>query len=222
MKHPVMHFEIMGQDAPKLGSFYADVFGWNVAAPIPNYEIQYSLVEPVPGFQRGIMGGIGKAPDGLRRSRYVLRRRRRHGIGLRQDRRARRLAHDGSRQSTQRPRHRALPRSRGAHDRLGRPRRRHARRADGAGALRLFFYGRCAEALEFYKKALGGTTRSACAMATACVRHVHRAGVSFKASDGMTRRAVDPNEGNVRSRSTSPMQDVPPKSSLRSPTAGRS
>jgi len=27
MKHPVMHFEIMGQDAPKLGDFYARVFG---------------------------------------------------------------------------------------------------------------------------------------------------------------------------------------------------
>ena len=34
MKHPVMHFEIMGHDAPKLRSFYADVFGWNVAEPV--------------------------------------------------------------------------------------------------------------------------------------------------------------------------------------------
>jgi predicted enzyme related to lactoylglutathione lyase len=64
VKHPVMHFEIIGHDAPKLRNFYADVFGWNVAAPIQESEVQYSLVDPVPGFQRGISGGIGKAPDG--------------------------------------------------------------------------------------------------------------------------------------------------------------
>ena len=59
-----MHFEIMGHDAPKLRSFYADVFGWNVASPIPGSPIDYSLVQPVPNFQRGISGGIGEAPDG--------------------------------------------------------------------------------------------------------------------------------------------------------------
>ena len=49
MKHPVVHFEIMGHDAPALRSFYADVFGWS---------------ESVPGLQHGISGGIGKAPNG--------------------------------------------------------------------------------------------------------------------------------------------------------------
>jgi uncharacterized protein len=64
LKHPVTHFEIMGRDASALGSFYSDVFGWKVDAPIPNYDLQYRLVDPVPGFTRGIMGGIGNAPAG--------------------------------------------------------------------------------------------------------------------------------------------------------------
>lgn len=59
-----MHFEIMGKDAPALGRFYADLFGWKVAEPVPNDPVQYRLIDPVPGFKRGISGGVGRAPDG--------------------------------------------------------------------------------------------------------------------------------------------------------------
>jgi uncharacterized protein len=52
--NPVVHFEIIGADAPKLQRFYADLFGWNVDA---NNEWQYGMVEK--GGEGGIAGGIG-------------------------------------------------------------------------------------------------------------------------------------------------------------------
>jgi PhnB protein len=62
----------------------------------------------------------------------------------------------------------------------------------------IFFYGRCAEALEFYKSALGGSYEVAQREGDAVKYATFTApGLSFKASDGMTRRPVDADEGNV-------------------------
>ena len=74
----------------------------------------------------------------------------------------------------------------------------------------VFFYGRCEEALEFYKSALGGTyeaTRNSDtpmaaqmpAEAREKIMHAHftGAGISFLASDGNTQKAVDPDAGNI-------------------------
>lgn len=61
------------------------------------------------------------------------------------------------------------------------------------------FYGRCAEALEFYKKALDGdyeiVMRDGEKIQYATVTAL---GISFKASDGASTRLIDPREGNVR------------------------
>lgn len=57
MSNPVVHFEITGKDGPKLQSFYADAFGWNVNADNP---MNYGLVE---ANGRGIGGGISGSPE---------------------------------------------------------------------------------------------------------------------------------------------------------------
>jgi len=62
----------------------------------------------------------------------------------------------------------------------------------------VFFYGRCAEALEFYKKALNGDYEIV--MREGEIVHYATftgSGISFKASDGMARKPVDPDEGNI-------------------------
>jgi uncharacterized protein len=58
---PVVHFEILGQDAPALRNFYSEAFGW---APGPAEEglMEYSMVHLKD--QGGIDGGIGRAPLG--------------------------------------------------------------------------------------------------------------------------------------------------------------
>ncbi len=192
-----MHFEIMGKDAPKLGSFYADVFGWNVAAPIPNYPLQYSLVDPVPGFQRGIMGGIGNAPPGYdgHVTFYVV-------VDDMEKAFAKVEEHGGSRMMGPDK----VPN--GPVIGLFRDPEGHTIGLvdigdDMRGApLELvpfvFFYGRCAEALEFYKKALGGDyeihmrdgDRVQYAKLTA-------PGITLEAADGTDTRTVDANEGNI-------------------------
>lgn len=197
MKHPVIHFEIMGQDAPKLRNFYADVFGWEVAPPIPNYEVQYSLVDPVPGFQRGIMGGIGEAPQGydghvtfyvhvddiegtfakveaLGGSRMMGPDKVPNGpiIGLFQD-----------------PEGHTIGVVDPSDDMGGAPMEMQPF---------IFFNGRCAEALEFYKNALGGSyeismkddDRVQYATFTGM-------GISFQASDGSATGKIDPDAGNI-------------------------
>lgn len=65
MGNPVVHFEIIGNDAGRLRKFYRDAFDWRIAAPIAGSPVDYSLVEREDGGQAGgIGGGIGKAPDG--------------------------------------------------------------------------------------------------------------------------------------------------------------
>ena len=40
MGQPVVHFEIIGKDGPKLQSYYAELFGWEINADNPmNYGV---------------------------------------------------------------------------------------------------------------------------------------------------------------------------------------
>jgi uncharacterized protein len=197
MKHPVMHFEIMGHDAPKLRDFYTGVFGWNVAAPIPNYEVQYSLVEPVPGFQRGINGGIGKAPEGYdgHVTFYVV-------VDDLESAFAKIEEHGGTRMLGPNK----VPN--GPVIGLFRDPEGHTiGLVDPSDDMRnapmelepfVYFYGKCEEALEFYKNVLGGSYEIAYREGDRIQYATFNAnGICFKASDGMATRSIDPDEGNI-------------------------
>ena len=60
MKHPVMWFEVLGSNAPKLRKFYGDVFGWTFRSG----DSPYGIVETDPA--SGIPGGIGPVYPGTR------------------------------------------------------------------------------------------------------------------------------------------------------------
>jgi predicted enzyme related to lactoylglutathione lyase len=64
MGQPVVHFEIVGQDAAKLQDYYAQLFGWEIDA---NNPMHYGLV-PREGHVNadgvGIGGGISAGPEG--------------------------------------------------------------------------------------------------------------------------------------------------------------
>jgi uncharacterized protein len=200
VKHPVMHFEIMGQDAPKLRSFYADVFGWNVAPPLPGSPVQYSLVEPVPNFQRGINGGIGSAPQGYdgHVTFYVV-------VDDIESAFAKVEEHGGTRMMGPDK----VPD--GPVIGLFRDPEGHTiGLVDPGDDMRntpmelvpfVFFYGKCVEALEFYKKALGGTYD----IGVQDDKGIHYAkfsapGIAFEAADGRPstgQQGVDPDAGNV-------------------------
>lgn len=53
-EHPVAFFEIVSNDAPRLQSFYADLFGWR----IENDEQGFGLVDTGAG-DAAVTGGIG-------------------------------------------------------------------------------------------------------------------------------------------------------------------
>jgi predicted enzyme related to lactoylglutathione lyase len=64
MGQPVVHFEIIGKDAEKLTSYYAELFGWKINSENP---MQYGIVQRDGNLSAdgtGIGGGIGAAPDG--------------------------------------------------------------------------------------------------------------------------------------------------------------
>jgi uncharacterized protein len=61
MAHPVMWFEVLGQDGEKLRHFYSGLFGWKIAAENP---AAYGLVDT--GEARGIPGGVGAVYPGTR------------------------------------------------------------------------------------------------------------------------------------------------------------
>jgi predicted enzyme related to lactoylglutathione lyase len=64
MGQPVVHFEILGQDGEKLGSFYSDLFGWEIDA---NNEMNYGMVAREGNTTSdgiGIGGGVAAAPQG--------------------------------------------------------------------------------------------------------------------------------------------------------------
>jgi predicted enzyme related to lactoylglutathione lyase len=64
MGQPVVHFEVIGKDGPKLRSFYTDLFGWEIDADNP---MNYGIVQRdgnVDPDGVGIGGGIGQGPEG--------------------------------------------------------------------------------------------------------------------------------------------------------------
>ena len=64
MGQPVVHFEIVGQDSAKLHDYYAELFGWEIAADNP---MGYGLVAREGNLNAdgiGIGGGIARGPEG--------------------------------------------------------------------------------------------------------------------------------------------------------------
>lgn len=58
MPNPVVWFEVMGQDADKLRSFYGELLGWEFDTDNP---MNYGMVQAGEG---GIAGGVGQVPAG--------------------------------------------------------------------------------------------------------------------------------------------------------------
>lgn len=79
MGKPIVHFEVMGKDGPKLRDYYSEMFGWEFAHPTAGngdgaegeapegppmfYEVTGREGNTLPD-GTGIGGGIGTAPDG--------------------------------------------------------------------------------------------------------------------------------------------------------------
>jgi uncharacterized protein len=64
MGQPVVHFEIIGQDAERLRGYYSELFGWEIDAANP---MGYGTVEREANLSPdgiGIGGGIGQGPEG--------------------------------------------------------------------------------------------------------------------------------------------------------------
>ena len=64
MGQPVVHFEITGQDGPKLHSYYSELFGWEIDA---NNPMHYGIVQREGNLNAdgiGIGGGIAQGPSG--------------------------------------------------------------------------------------------------------------------------------------------------------------
>jgi predicted enzyme related to lactoylglutathione lyase len=64
MGQPVVHFEVVGKDAAKLQSYYADLFGWEIDADNP---MGYGVVQREGNTNAegvGIGGGISTGPEG--------------------------------------------------------------------------------------------------------------------------------------------------------------
>lgn len=59
MGRPVVHFEVMGKDGPKLREYYGQLFDWKFDTAGADFD--YGVV-PQEGSQIG--GGIGTAPEG--------------------------------------------------------------------------------------------------------------------------------------------------------------
>ena len=65
--NPVVHFELFAKDAPALGAFYAELFGWNLQ-DLP--DIRYVLIDTGAG--AGISGGILSVADGWRQPMFYV------------------------------------------------------------------------------------------------------------------------------------------------------
>jgi predicted enzyme related to lactoylglutathione lyase len=64
MGQPVVHFEIIGNDAQKLQSYYAELFGWDIDS---NNPMNYGIIQRdgnVTADGVGIGGGVGPGPEG--------------------------------------------------------------------------------------------------------------------------------------------------------------
>jgi predicted enzyme related to lactoylglutathione lyase len=63
MANPVVHFEIIGKDAPALRTFYKQAFEWRIDPPMSGAGVQdYAMVHPQAN--GGIDGGIGGGMEG--------------------------------------------------------------------------------------------------------------------------------------------------------------
>lgn len=63
MGNPVVHFEIISQDAERLRKFYGEMFDWQFDAPMMGANVpDYTVVRPSPN--GGIAGGIATCPEG--------------------------------------------------------------------------------------------------------------------------------------------------------------
>jgi predicted enzyme related to lactoylglutathione lyase len=58
MAQPVIHFEVVGQDAKALQNFYSSLFDWKINA---DNQMSYGMVEAGEG---GIAGGVAATMDG--------------------------------------------------------------------------------------------------------------------------------------------------------------
>lgn len=56
MPNPIVHFEVLGNNADALSRFYGDTFEWEMQSVMPTYSMAR------PG--EGIDGGVGAAPEG--------------------------------------------------------------------------------------------------------------------------------------------------------------
>lgn len=78
MAHPVVHFEILGQDPQRLRAFYGELFGWrfDTSAEVPvevSAPTEYGFVErPETGDDPGIPGGVGGGPGYPRRVTFYV------------------------------------------------------------------------------------------------------------------------------------------------------
>ena len=64
MGQPVVHFEVIGEDAEKLRSYYSELFGWEFDTDNP---MNYGVVQRdgnVSADGIGIGGGVGAGPEG--------------------------------------------------------------------------------------------------------------------------------------------------------------
>jgi predicted enzyme related to lactoylglutathione lyase len=64
MGNPVVHFEVIGIDGPKLHAYYSELFGWEIDA---NNPMSYGLVTREGNVNAdgiGIGGGVGGGPEG--------------------------------------------------------------------------------------------------------------------------------------------------------------
>ena len=77
MGQPIVHFEVLGKDGPKLRDYYARMFGWEFAHPAAGNGDGEAAPEGPPMFYEvtgregntspdgtGIGGGVGTAPEG--------------------------------------------------------------------------------------------------------------------------------------------------------------
>jgi predicted enzyme related to lactoylglutathione lyase len=63
MGNPVVHFEVIGKDAPALRAFYGQAFDWKLEPMPAGTGMAYAMVRPQGKDEKGIAGGIG-ARDG--------------------------------------------------------------------------------------------------------------------------------------------------------------
>jgi uncharacterized protein len=65
MGQPVVHFEVIGRDGPKLREYYGELFGWEFSEPIG--PTNYAVTDREASLNAdgvGIGGGVGSAPEG--------------------------------------------------------------------------------------------------------------------------------------------------------------